>query len=1045
MAFFFLRRPAFAWVLAILTVVAGLLALTRIPIAQYPAVAPPTVIVYADYPGASSRTVEDRVTAIIEQQMHGIPGLLYLDSSSEGGSATVTIGFRQGTDPQLAQVNVRNRVAQAEPLLPETVRRGGIFVDQASSSAFMYVSLVSDGGQMSETALGDFSAGSVLPMLRRLPGVGKAESYGAEYALRIWFDPDKLNAYGLSTLEVEAAIKARNGNVTPGQLGGAPAVADQPFQAVVRAPAPMTDPESFGRIVLRAGDNGAAVLLRDVARVELAASDFRYGSTLNGRGAASMGLKLADGANVLATSRAVRAALDEASKGFPPGVRYEISYDGAEFVQSSISRVLMTLVEATVLVFLILYLFLGNLRATLIPCIVVPVSLLGTVACLYALGMSLNVITLFGVVLAIGILVDDAIVVVENVERIMREEGVGAMEAAARSMREVSGALLAVTLVLCAVFVPMAFFGSAVGVIYRHFAVTLAISIAFSLFFALSLAPAMCATLLRHSHTPVGGFLSWFERRFTAFTTRYAGWVQRLQRRRLRWLAVYLAMTIACGYVLWKMPSGFLPDEDTGELTVDIELPAGSTQADTRRLVANLEQWLKDEKYPVRLTFAVLGWSSSGSGEQRASLFVTLTDWKARGRENSAEAVLARMSEGLEHWSGRGTAQLFAYGSSALPELGSISGLDMRLVARQEIGRQALFAARDRLLEEAKSDPVLGEVRATTGQAIPALDLRIDYRKAESFGVDAEAIHHALASTLGSRYIDEVAREGRVRRVILQADAPFRMQPQQLARVHVRNDRGEMVSLGAFANLEWGNGEVTLERFNGFSSARINADVAPGHSTGTAMARLTELVRGLGPAFDVRWTGRAFEQQQTGTQAPWLFALSMLFIFLCLVALYESWTLPLAVLAIVPTGLMGAAAAIWLRGMPNDVYFKVGVIVIMGLSAKNAILVVEYAEQLRRGGMGLVEAASQAARQRLRPVVMTSLAFILGVVPLAISTGPGAAAQRAVGTGVLGGMLGATVIGTLAIPLLYGMIARLSAGRARTPQPSETPDALSQD
>jgi multidrug efflux pump len=1040
MASYFLTRPAFAWVLAILTVVAGLVALNRIPIAQYPAVAPPTVILYADYPGASARTVEDRVTAVLEQQMHGIPGLLTLDASSEGGSATVTLGFRQGTDPQLAQVNVRNRVSQAEPLLPEAVRRGGVYVDQASSSAFLYVSLVADSGHLDETALGDFAAGSVLPLLRRLPGIGKAEPYGAEYALRIWFDPDKLHAYSLTTADVEAAIRARNGNVTPGQLGASPAVPGQPFQAIVRPPAPMSSPEAFGRIVVRAAADGSAVLLRDVARVELAASDYRYGSTLNGRQAASIGLKLADGANVLATSRAVRAALDAASKGFPAGVRYEISYDGAHFVQASISRVLLTLAEATVLVFLILYLFLGNLRATLIPCIVVPVSLLGTVACLYAFGLSLNVITLFGVVLAIGILVDDAIVVVENVERIMRTDGVGAMEAAARSMREVSGALLAVTLVLCAVFVPMAFFGSAVGVIYRHFAITLAISIAFSLFFALSLAPAMCASLLRHSAAPARGPLAWFDARFAAFTARYAGWVRALQRRRLRWLAVYLALTIACGYALWKVPAGFLPEEDTGELVVDIELPAGSTQAETRRLVAELEGWMQARQFPVRSSFAVFGWSSGGSGEQRASLFLGLTDWSVRGREDNAHAVLARLQRGLEQWPGRGGAQLFAYNSSALPELGSVGGLDMRLIARQPVGREALFAARDRLLEKAKVDPVLGEVRATVGEPVPALDLAIDYRKAESFGVDAESIHHALSATLGSRYIDEVAREGRVRRVILQADAPYRMHPQQLARLHVRNASGAMVSLGAFASLEWGRGETTLERFDGFSAVRINAEVAPGSATGTAMARLTALVRELGPEFDVRWTGRAFEQQQTGTQAPWLFALSMLFVFLCLVALYESWTLPLAVLAIVPTGLMGAAAAIWLRGMPNDVYFKVGVVVIMGLAAKNAILIVEYAEQLRRDGRGPVEAAGVAARQRLRPVVMTSLAFILGVVPLAIGTGPGAGAQQAVGTGVLGGMLGATVLGTLAIPLLYAWIARGSS-RTRARTATTAPDA----
>ncbi|MBV8271700.1 MAG: efflux RND transporter permease subunit, partial [Cupriavidus sp.] len=945
---------------------------------------------------------------------------------------------RQGTDPQLAQVNVRNRVAQAEPLLPEVVRRGGVYVDQASASPFMYVSLISKTGTMSETALADYAAGSVLPMLRRLPGIGKVEAYSAEYALRVWFNPDQLNAYGLTTTDVEEAIRARNGSVTPGQLGGAPSKGGQPYQAIVRPPPPLADADAFGRIVLRSAKDGSAVLLRDVARVEMAAADYRYSSTLNGREAASMGLKLADGANVLDTSRTVRAALDEAAKGFPAGVAYDISYDTAHFVQNSITRVLMTLAEATVLVFLILYLFLGNLRATLIPCIVVPVSLLGTVACLYAFGLSLNVITLFGVVLAIGILVDDAIVVVENVERIMREEGVDASVATSRSMREVSGALLGVTLVLCAVFVPMAFLGSAVGVIYRHFAMTLAISIGFSLFFALSLAPAMCATLLRHGAQPARGPLEWFEHRFTAFTARYAGWVQRLQQRRLRWLAVYLAMAAVCAVALWQLPSGFLPEEDTGELVIDVELPPGSTQTQTRETITRLEQWMRQERLPVKTSFALLGWNSGGSGEQRASVFLSLDDWKLRGRDNAADVVLARLTRGLENWSGRGDAQLYPYNGTALPELGSTSGLDMRLVTRLEGGRPGLYAARDKVIERARTDPVFTEVRATAGQPVPALDLAIDYRKAESFGVDTEMIHHALAATLGSRYIDELARDGRVRRVILQADAPFRMQPEDLARLHVRNAQGQMVSLASFASLEWGNGEATLERYNGLTSVRINADVAPGNSTGTAMARLESLVRELGPDYEVRWSGRAFEQQQSGAQAPWLFALSMLFIFLCLVALYESWTLPLAVLAIVPAGLVGAASAVWLRGLPNDVYFKVGVIVIMGLAAKNAILVVEYAEQLRRDGLDRVQAATQAARQRLRPVVMTSLAFILGVVPLAISSGPGAGAQRAVGTGVLGGMLGATILGTLVIPLLYASIARWSAVRTNVPDQART-------
>lgn len=1033
MAHFFLRRPAFAWVLAILTMVSGLVALNRIPVAQYPAVAPPMVILYADYPGATARTVEDRVTAVLEQQMHGIPGLLYIDANSEAGTATVTIGFKQGTDPQLAQVNVRNRVAQAEPLLPEVVRRGGVYVDQASASPFIYVSLISKDGAMSETALADYAGGTVLPMLRRLPGIGKVEAYSAEYALRVWFNPDQLHAYNLTTADVEAAIRARNGSVTPGQLGGAPAAAGQSLQAIVRPPAPLATPEAFGRIVLKAGKDGSAVLLRDVARVEMAASDFRYSSRVNGREAAAMGLKLADGANVLATSRTVRAALDEAAAAFPPGVSYDISYDTAHFVQNSITRVLVTLGEAALLVFLILWLFLGNLRAALIPSIVVPVSLLGTVACLYAFGLSLNVITLFGVVLAIGILVDDAIVVVENVERIMRDEHVDAYTAAARSMREVSGALLAVTLVLCAVFVPMTFMSSAVGVIYRHFAMTLAISIAFSLFFALTLAPAMCASLLRHGAAPARGPLAWFEARFAAFTGRYAGWIQRLQQRRLRWLAVYLALAAGCALMLWQLPAGFLPEEDTGELVIDVELPPGSTQAQTREAIVRLEHWMTAEKLPIKTTFSLLGWNSGGSGEQRASVFVSLTDWQQRGRANAADAVLARLTAGLQTWPGRGDAQFYPYNGTALPELGSTSGLDLRLVTRREGGRQDLYAARDRLIARAKADPLFAEVRATAGQPTPALDLAIDYRKAESFGVDAEAIHHTLSATIGSRYIDEMAREGRVRRVILQADAPFRMQAAHLGRVHVRNASGQMVSLGAFATLEWGPGESPLERYNGLTSARVNADTAPGVSTGAAMARLEALVRELGPDYEVRWNGRAFEQQQSGSQAPWLFALSLLCIFLCLVALYESWTLPLAVLAIVPSGLVGAAAAVWLRGLPNDVYFKVGMVVIMGLAAKNAILVVEYAELLRRGGMERVQAATQAARQRLRPVIMTSLAFILGVVPLALSTGPGAGAQRAVGTGVLGGMLGATVLGTLVIPLLYAWIARWSAARKAAP------------
>ncbi len=855
----------------------------------------------------------------------------------------MTLGFRQGTDPQLAQVNVRNRVAQAEPLLPEAVRRGGVYVDQASSSAFMYVSLVSDSGQLDETALGDFAAGSVLPLLRRLPGIGKAEPYGAEYALRIWFDPDKLHAFNLTTADVEAAIRARNGNVTPGQLGAAPAVPGQPFQAIVRPPAPMSDAQAFGRIVVRAATDGSAVLLRDVARVELAASDYRYGSTLNTRNAASIGLKLADGANVLQASRTVRAALDEASRGFPGDVRYEISYDGATFVQASISRVLLTLAEATVLVFLILYLFLGNLRATLMPGIVVPVSLLGTVACLYALGLSLNVITLFAVVLAIGILVDDAIVVVENAERIMRTDGVGAMQAAARSMREVSGALVAVTLVLCAVFVPWAFFGSAVGVIYRHFAVTLAVSIAFSLFFALTLAPAMCASLLRHSAAPARGPLAWFDARFAAFTARYAGWVQALQRKRLRWLAVYLALTLACGYALWKMPSGLLPEEDTGEIVVDVELPAGGTQADTRRLVAELEQWLQQERYPVRSSFAVLGWSSGGSGELRASLFIGLTDWKTRGRKDNAQAVLARLSAGLETWPGRGAAL-------CLQQFGAARAGQHRRPRHAPGGapaggtRGALCRARqaDRACETgsgagrgARHHRPAGTGAGPEDRLPQGRDFRRRCRDHPPHAVG----HAGLALYRRGR-----ARRPRAARHPSGRRTVFRMHPDQLARVHVRNAQGAMVSLAAFASLEWGRGEVTLERFDGFSSVRINAEVAPGHTTGAAMQRLTELVRGLGPEYDMRWTGRAFEQQQTGTQAPWLFALSLLFIFLCLVALYESWTLPLAVIVIVPTGLMGAAAAIFLRGMPNDVYFKVGVVVIMGLAAKNAILIVEYAE-----------------------------------------------------------------------------------------------------
>jgi multidrug efflux pump len=1033
MARFFIDRPVFAWVIALAIILAGVLALPSLPVAQYPNIAPPNVSISATYPGASARTVESAVTAIIEREMNGAPGLLYMSSSSDAaGNVSINLSFKQGTSPDLAAVEVQNRLKIVEERLPEVVRRNGIRIEKAAENYMMYLSLSAERGRFDGIDLGDLASSDLIPQLRRVPGVGTAQLFDAEYAMRIWPDADKLTALGLTAGDVSDAVRRYNARITVGEIGSGAVPNSAPINASVTGDDGLTTPEAFGEIPLRADAQGRMVLLRDVARVELGGSDYLYLSRLNGKPATTIGIKLAPGANAVGVAKRVRAVLDEAQARFPPGVRYEVAYDSSRFVGIAIEQVVKTLLEAVVLVFLVMMLFMQNLRATLIPTLVVPIALLGTFAVMLPLGFSINVLTLFGLVLAIGILVDDAIVVVENVERVMHEDGLSPREATAKAMRQISGAIVGISLVLTAVFVPMAFFGGAVGNIYRQFSLSLAVSMVFSAFLALTLTPALCATLLKpvHGHgAERKGFFGAFNRGFARLTARYQGGVARLLNRTGRALIAYGAVIGVVALLFMRLPTAFLPEEDTGEFMTIVQLPTGATQAQTLDVVRQAEQHFMTQEPAVASTLAITGFSLYGNGQNAAMLFLTLKDWKQRkGADQHVDAVVERANAAFGKIKG---AIVMAMNSPALPELGSKPGFDLRLQDRSGAGYERLAQARDRMLAEAAKHPALAEVTFAGQGDAPQVLIDVDRKKALSMGVSIEDINRTLAVMFGSDYAGDFVYRNQVRRVIVQADGKQRVSVEQLGRMHVRNAAGAMVPLSAFTTAKWVVGPLKLDRYNGFPAMTITGSPAPGHSSGEAMAAMESIARTLPDGFGYEWTGQSFEERLSGAQAPALFALSILVVFLCLAALYESWSIPLAVMLVVPLGVLGALLGATLRFLPNDIYFKVGLIATIGLSAKNAILIIEVAKDLAAQGMGLIDATLEAARLRFRPIVMTSLAFAFGVVPLAMASGAASASQRAIGTGVLGGIITATVLAVFLVPVFFVVVRRVFKGSER--------------
>ena len=1033
MAKFFIDRPIFAWVIALFVMVIGATAITQLPVAQYPPVAPPSVVITATYPGASAQTLEDSVLSVIEREMNGSPGLIYMESVAQAnGTGTLTLSFEPGTNADLAQVDVQNRLSRAAPRLPAAVTQQGVRVDKSRNNFLLFTILSSTDPAWDPVALGDYASRNVLPELQRVPGVGQAQLFGTERAMRVWIDPAKLQGYGLSATDVTAAIRAQNAQVSAGEIGALPNVAGQGIAATVVVPGQLGSVEAFERLLLRANADGSTVRLKDVARVELGGQLYATSARLNGQPSVGMGVQLSPSGNALATAQAVRDKMAELERYFPAGMGWTIPYDSSRFVKISIEKVVITLGEAVLLVFLVMFLFLQNWRYTVIPTIVVPIALLGTFGALLALGFSINVLTMFGMVLVIGIVVDDAIVVVENVERIMSEEGLSPREATHKAMRQISGAIVGITVVLVSVFVPLAFFSGSVGNIYRQFAAVMGVSIALSAFFALSLTPALCASLLKpvdagHHHAKTG-FFGWFNRGFSRTAKGYEGWLAKLLSRGGRMMVVYAAVIGAAVVVYQRLPASFLPSEDQGNLIVNVQLPPGATQERTRAVMEQVEGFMLQQP-EVQSMVGVLGFSFSGQGQNAALAFVTLKDWAERPNpENSAQAVAGRAFGALM---GIRDAFIFPLSPPPIPELGSASGFSFRLQDRGGQGFEALLAARNQLLGLASQSPVLTQVRPDGLEPAPQLQLDIDREKAAALGVGFESISAVVGTSLGSAYVNDFPNAGRLQRVVVQADAPARMQPEDILRLTVQNQRGQAVPLSAFASTRWVVGPMQTVRYNGYPAMRISGSAAPGYSSGDAMAEMEKLAAQLPPGFGFEWTGQSREEKLAGAQAYIVYAFAILAVFLCLAALYESWTIPLAVILVVPLGVIGVLLATLLRGYANDVYFQVGLITIIGLSAKNAILIIEFAKDLQAQGKSLVDAALEAAHLRFRPIVMTSLAFTAGVVPLAIATGAGSASQRAIGTGVIGGMVTGTVLAVIFVPVFFVVVRSLFKGSAR--------------
>ncbi|EKE76161.1 efflux RND transporter permease subunit [Gallaecimonas xiamenensis] len=1027
---FFIDRPIFAWVIAILIMLVGVLAIMRLPVAQYPSIAPPTVTITANYPGASAKTVEDAVTQVIEQQMNGIDGLNYMSATSNSnGQATITLTFSSDTDPDIAQVQVQNKLQLATPLLPESVQRQGVTVTKSVRNFLMVLAFVSEDGSMDKADISDYINSTVKDPLSRVQGVGELQVFGAQYAMRIWLDPFKLKQYNFTAADITAAIQAQNAQVAAGQLGGTPSVQGQQLNATVTVQSRLQTPEQFRNIILRTGSNGANVYLKDVAKVEMGSENYSFTTNFNGQQATGLGIRLATGANALDTAAAVEAKIEEMSKFFPTGLKAVVPFDTTPFVKLSIEGVVHTLIEAVALVFLIMYLFLQNFRATLIPTIAVPVVLLGTFGVLSFFGYSINTLTMFAMVLAIGLLVDDAIVVVENVERVMSEEGLSPKEATKKSMEQITGALVAIGLVLSAVFVPMAFMTGSTGVIYRQFSITIVSAMALSVLVALILTPALCATMLKPiqkgHHASERGFFGWFNRWFDKCTQGYQGNVAAILKRGGRFMIIYLVIIAAVGWLFSRTPSSFLPDEDQGVLFVQVQLPEGSTQEQTSQVFKQVEDYfLTQEKDNVYSVLTVGGFSFAGQGQNMGIAFVKLKDWSERTAPGTDVQSIAGRAMGA--FFQIKDAMVFAFVPPAVLELGTANGFDMYLQDRNAQGHDKLMAARNQLLGMAAQEPGLVAVRPNGQSDKSEYKVDIDHEKAGALGVSVSDINSILATAWGGTYVNDFIDRGRVKKVYVQGEAPYRMQPEDVNDWFVRNASGEMVPFSAFSSGRWTYGSPQLQRYNGLPAVQIQGAAAPGQSSGDAMAKMEDLVAKLPPGFGLEWTGLSYEEKLAGNQAPALYALSILVVFLCLAALYESWSIPFSVLLVIPLGVLGTLIATDARGMANDVYFQVALLTIIGLGAKNAILIVEFAKEQFESGKGLVEATLEAVRMRLRPILMTSLAFGLGVVPLAISSGAGSGSQNAVGTGVLGGMVASTALGIFFVPLFFVLVERLS-------------------
>ncbi|EMS78725.1 efflux RND transporter permease subunit [Desulfotignum phosphitoxidans] len=1029
---FFLDRPVFAWVIAIVMMTAGGLAIYNLPVSQYPQIAPPAIAIDAFFPGASAETVENTVTQVIEQKMTGLDDMLYLSgTSSSSGTSRVELTFAPGTDPDIAWSKVQNKLQLAMASLPDVVQRSGVKVSKSTQNWLIIVGLISEDGSMSGTDLRDYAQSSLEKILSRVPGVGEVENFGSQYAMRVWVNPDQLTNYNLTMEDVIAALKSYNVEVSAGQLGGAPAVEGQRMNAAIIVQHLLQTPEAFAAIPIRTNPDGSVIRIKDIGYTELGTERDDVVAEYNGKPSAAMAIRQAAGANALETANAVKSKLEEMSQYFPPGMKVIYPYDTTPFTKVSIEEVIKTLFEAIVLVVFVMYLFMGTFRATLIPTVAVPVVLLGTFGILGAFGFSINMLTMFGMVLAIGLLVDDAIVVVENVERIMAEEGLSPREATARSMDQITSALIGIGLVLSAVFGPMIFFPGSTGVIYRQFSVTVISSMMLSVVVALILTPVLCATFLKpipKGHEPADGavrflrpFFRWFDRFFFRLRDLYVRLVGRVLAKRMRYLLAFVLIVAAMGYLFQRMPTGYLPDEDQGILLVQAMLPSGSTLEQTEAVMDKVRNhFLENETEAVESVMVVAGVSFGGDGQNMALAFVQLKDWALRERPDlKVDAVAGRAMGAFARYK---EAMVFAFAPPPVIELGVATGFDLQLQDRSGLGHDKLMAARNQLLGMAAQDPRLINVRPNGMENVPEYYVDVDWDRAGALGVSINAIHNTISAAFGSAYVNDFIQAGRIKKVFVQADAPHRMLPKDLEKLYVRNNRGKMVPFSSFASGRWAMGSPKLERYNAFPSINIWGEPAPGKSSGEAMAAMEEIIAQLPDGIGYDWTALSYQERMAGSQAPLLYAFSIFVIFLCLAALYESWPIPIAILLTLPLGAIGGVIASSMRGMSNDVYFQIGLLITLGLTTKNAILIVQFARVRIDEGADLIAATLEAAKLRLRPIIMTSLAFGFGVVPLAIATGAGSGAQRAIGTGVLGGVVTSTLLVTLFAPLFYVLI-----------------------